>query len=308
VSVFIERWANPPETAVASPGPATVPAGDAAVGGPRAWAMAGGWTLFPRVGPANAYPPEVLRIFDPDAPSEIIRVTDSRTANWAVVRGDQGTTPVAHAPGFAVYNAISAAGIGGLAQGVRSGNGIRMPSLTIPARWFSYTAALPNGLVGLNVPAGEAGPGAVYEAVAWGHYHTNGTVNRTFEVGIEWGLSAPLLPALAGRVTMNWATAANDVARWRCHGIVNHFAGSVAHGSMALNLAQNGTVDNTNPATQPRTFLLGSVGAGGLLDGANASVPVSVATSQRFRIWAVIGPVDNAGTLVVQGGRAWKAA
>ena len=181
---FREVWANPPEhrwdpaawPAITRAAPATVPAAHPAVapGTQETWAMAGGWQLFPPVPAAEAYPPLVLRVTDPADPREVILVRDSRTAAWQVTRGDQGTWPVSHAAGFTVRNAITAAGMASLAQGVPSGNGLVLPGagLTEPA---DRTGNAQLTVASLQVPGGEAGraphtrrwPGAPTTPMAW---------------------------------------------------------------------------------------------------------------------------------------------
>lgn len=126
---------------------------------------------FPTASPA-ASPPTQFRITDPALPSERIRVTDSRTVPWTVVRGDEGTTPVPHLAGFTVEAVITA---GALAEFVQSGGGTMTgplilegsPASQVPAGaangkiWTSDNSgngswqAPPAG--GINPPAGDIG-------------------------------------------------------------------------------------------------------------------------------------------------------
>ena len=178
---YQERWANPTVTAEPPVAPVTVPAGQAGFpavvsGDVQTWPMAGGISWFPRANPGQ-YAPSVLRIFDLAAPTEIIRVLDNGTANWQVQRGDQGTTPVPHAAGFSVWNAVTAAGLAGLQQGVPSGNGLALPRAGRTGSWLlpvtPIEAKCAYMVAGIGIPAGEAVRASVYEAVAWGFYHDN---------------------------------------------------------------------------------------------------------------------------------------
>lgn len=70
---------------------------------------------FPVASPA-ASPPTQFRITDPALPAERITVTDSRTVPWTVVRGAEGTTPVAHAPGFTIQQVVTAGALTAMVQ------------------------------------------------------------------------------------------------------------------------------------------------------------------------------------------------
>lgn len=59
-----------------------------------------------------------FHVADPVAATEIIAVTNVSSTTWTVTRGSDGTTPVAHAEGFAVYQVVPA---GFLASPVFSG-------------------------------------------------------------------------------------------------------------------------------------------------------------------------------------------
>jgi hypothetical protein len=303
---FREAWANPPEFANGSAGPATVAAPHPAVppGTIETWVMSGGWGTFPQVSPGGV--PELLRIFDLRAPGEIIRVTDSRTAAWQVVRGDQGTAPLDHAAGFAVYNAVTAAGLSSLAQGVESGFGVVLPDAaprTYPPAGL-WKDALPHDVAWLEVPPGEAQPGAVYEALAWGWYHTNGFTLQTFYVGMNWGgvnTGGAVLAYCPMTTAGGWNVPANNVARWRLHGLVNIFTGSRAGANLILTISDRGNAvpvpDNTN---LPRTFMAGQPGP--------VIIAADMPAGQRFRIWAQQTLNGGGQEFACQGGKAWKAA
>ena len=57
-----------------------------------------------------------FHVADPVAPSEIIAVTSVSGATWTVTRGAEGTTPVPHASGFAVYQVVTTGFLGAVAS------------------------------------------------------------------------------------------------------------------------------------------------------------------------------------------------
>lgn len=62
----------------------------------------------------SAIPPTQLHIVDPAQPTELIAVTNmsgTGNATWAVTRGAENTTPVAHAAGFTVKQVLTAGGL-----------------------------------------------------------------------------------------------------------------------------------------------------------------------------------------------------
>jgi hypothetical protein len=295
---FEERWANPPDSRVTPGGPATVAAAQGVVpaGTVQTWAMTGGWPLFPTADP-TALPPVIFRIFDLGS-AEIVRVTDSRTANWQVVRGDQGSPVTAHAAGFAVYNAISSAGLSSLARGVPSGNGLNMPGSgltpTPPATW---TDGAQHDVVSLPIPTdpgpparNEIGPGCIYEALVWGWFWNVNTANR-FSGGVYWNVVS------LGRVSWPCPTAmanATVAARWRIHAVVNVTVGVPgtynATCNAILTIADRTAVDL---APFPYTVMFGR----------ETPIGIQSVNAVPFRIW-----VQQTGGIWVQGRRAWKAA
>ena len=233
----------------------------------------------------------MLRVFDLTDPSEIILVRDSRTPVWQVTRGDQGTIPVAHDPGFEVYNAISAAGLGGFAQGVPSGHGLVLPHVAVRAAATWQDAAW-HDAVTLRVPGGEAGPGAVYEALVWGAWHSNNNPDQDWELAVWWGANQ----IGSNNFKWTWAVPAAAPARWRAHTLLNVFSGA-AHANTLL------TIANTNAANAGMyNYMIGPAGS-----GAN-TVGITTATAQDFRV--VVRQQQNGGgqLLSVLGGRAWKSA
>lgn len=65
---------------------------------------------------ASAAPPTQFHVGDPDASTEMILVTNMVGTTWTVTRGDEGSTPVAHAAGFTVTQVVTK---GALAQASR---------------------------------------------------------------------------------------------------------------------------------------------------------------------------------------------
>lgn len=319
--VAAEGWANPVERTIAGlDAPAIVPAGAAAVapGTEETWAMGGRWNMFPAVRD-TAYPPGVLRVFDLAAPPEIIRVRDSTTATWLVVRGDQDTVPVAHRPGFAVRNAVTAAGLAGLAQGLPSGNGLILPraarrSFGVTGDGSSWNGAALRYAVFMTVPGGEAGRGAVYEATAWGYYHSNNFPDP-FGFALCWG--DPVDPdlgittTLGGPVTLD-QTASPAVqsaapARWRMHAMVHIYDGE-AHGQVMLHLADRHGIATPN-GTDPGVVVNQVNGANTYLGGPQfGPVPVETTRDQQFGIAAAMTKSGGGQLVATLGGWAWKSA
>ena len=204
--------------------------------------------------------------------------------------GDLGTVPVQHRAGFAVYNAISAAGLGTLAQGVPSGNGLVLPGAarTTSVTWKDNAN---HEVAGIDVPGGEAGQGALYELLAWGLYHdNNNAVPQDFTVGVWWG-------AVSFGVPHNFKWGDHQLptapARWRIHAIANVLGTSEAHASTLATFARQNPVNNT-----VRSYLLGPPDA----------VAVGLTTDQRFRVMIQQNQNGGGQMLTVLGSRGWKSA
>ena len=316
-AAFTERWANPPEHGPFPP--ATVPAAKtaAAAGDMETWVIAGGWAQFPAVDDTARYP-GVLRIYDRAAPSEIIRVRRNPGATWEVTRGDQGTTPVAHAAGFTIANAVTSAGLRALARAVPSGNGLVLPAANIGT--ITWAGNTESDIARLRVPAGEAVPGSVYEAFAWGTYHTNNFPfdTRTIVYRIRWG------PEQIGSYEFHfpWQVPAGDDGRFRIRATVNIQDGSRAACSAVLQIAERNGVDLDLPYTH--TYLMGPVpgypagtasapgvkGDSGYpgADLADGSVFVTTNADVDFRL--TYQNLDNGGGMFqrVLASRVWRVA
>ena len=69
--------------------------------------------------------PAIVRVYDLDDPREILRVVGNQSGSaWTVIRGDQGSQVVPHAPGARMWPVISAAALAGRAQGTPAGTGL----------------------------------------------------------------------------------------------------------------------------------------------------------------------------------------
>jgi hypothetical protein len=307
---IIETWANPAVI------PATVPAGAAAVpaGTPERWDMAGGWAQFPAAS-AAAWPPVKFRIFDLNNPPEIILVETTAGPAWDVIRGDAGTTPVDHPPGFAVHNVITGPGMANLAQGVPSGNGLVLPAAGRRAAAEGALAAELFPVAALPVPAFEATPGSVYELLAFGYFWTGGGT-QNLHAELTWTGAAPLaagtwqlIPNPPGIVPGNpanvpprnppgAAAGPDQSARWRAHGLISFYGGAgpatFASGSLLLQLG-----DSIGPATQHLDLIAG--------DTTPAGVPVATTGPAAAQMALQLVNNGGGGRIFVTGGKAWRA-
>ena len=99
----LEVYANQPSTTVSSGGT------DAPVAGTQqTWTVASS-SAFPAAS-SSGTPPTQFHVADASssASSELIAVTDVSGTTWTVTRGAEGTTPVAHASGFTIYQVVTA--------------------------------------------------------------------------------------------------------------------------------------------------------------------------------------------------------
>lgn len=95
----LELFNNYPQTTVSSGGTTAPVAGTT-----ESWTVASSATFPAATSAAGTY----FRVSDPAQPSETIKVTNISGTTWSVVRGDDGTTPVAHTTGFTVKQVVSA--------------------------------------------------------------------------------------------------------------------------------------------------------------------------------------------------------
>ena len=103
----IELYTNDASTTITSGGTSAPAAGT-----PELWTAAS-WSSFATASPSTT-PPTKIHIADPALPGELIEVLNTSTG--LVVRGAQGTTPVAHAASFTVQNVYPAGWAGSLDQ------------------------------------------------------------------------------------------------------------------------------------------------------------------------------------------------
>jgi hypothetical protein len=318
--VWEELWANPPGT------PVTVPVAQPAVpaGTQQTWPVGGDLAQLPAADP-TARPPQLFRVFDLADPREHILVRDSRTSSWSVTRGDGGTPTVDHAAGFELHNVIAADGMRTRVGGAPSGNGLVLPACGNRSILGPYYDAEYHGCAGIEVPAGEAVPGSVYEAIAWGSWQSGntgsagGTPPGTGDARPELYIHAGLGWGLAGIGQSAWRVAdftpsapifgQNQLARWRMHGLINIFGdigpGAMAHASTSLTLSADVDVDRPTP-----TMLVGPIdnappwGQRGIVTDADRTFVLAFALATTV----VVGGPATGGLWVCQGGKAWRAA
>ena len=289
MSVFTEAWAN------AQTAEATVTAGGTApVAGPETWTMGGGFAQFPQADPA-LIPPSLFRVYDRDAPAEAILVTDTVTAPgaWQVTRGDQGTPALTHAPGFTVLSLLSPAGLAALAAGVPSRNGLDLPAAGLTGRQNWNDQNVRHTLARLPVPGGEAVPGSVYEASAWGVHVTRTGVTTSPRFGLDWDVQ------LAAATFTVPTTASNQIARWKVHAVVSILTpGNLATVGMAVWISADGAPDNPAvTATWVRRYMIGDP----------ASKPVTTSTDQVMTLWHMtVAP--NTQDFTLMGSKEWRSA
>lgn len=105
----VELFANLPQTTVSSGG-TTAPAG----GTQETWTVASS-ASFPAASSAGTVPAK-FHVADVAASSELIRVINVSGVTWTVIRGAEGTTPVAHTAGFTACQVVTAGWLGSVAQ------------------------------------------------------------------------------------------------------------------------------------------------------------------------------------------------
>lgn len=96
-----EVFTNDAQTVVNSGGTSAPPGGTSEM-----WTVASPG-VFPTASSA-APRPTIFHVADTAFPTEVIAVTNTSGGNWTVTRGAEGSTPIAHSPGFVVKQAITA--------------------------------------------------------------------------------------------------------------------------------------------------------------------------------------------------------
>lgn len=94
-------FSNDAQTVVSS-GDTSAPADDLA----ETWTVASPGA-FPTVASTTSRP-TTFHVADTALPAEVIAITDTSGAIWTVTRGAEGSTPVAHSPGFSAKQVITA--------------------------------------------------------------------------------------------------------------------------------------------------------------------------------------------------------
>src|SRR5258708_13455422 len=106
MAVATEVFTNNAQTTVSSGG-----TGAPASGTTETWTVASS-SSFPAIGTGQT---QQFHIADPAATTEKILVKQVSGTTWTVVRGDEGTTPVTHAPLFTINQVATAAWLGSAA-------------------------------------------------------------------------------------------------------------------------------------------------------------------------------------------------
>jgi hypothetical protein len=150
----IEVFANNPNTTVASGGT------DAPAGGTvESWTVNSSST-FPTASTGSAQ----FHVGDPDAPTEVILVTNISGTTWTVTRGAEGSTPVAHDAGFTIYQVTTAGFLASVEVNPMTTLGdmeYAGSAGTVPVRLAGNTSATKNFLL-------STGSGSAANAPSWG--------------------------------------------------------------------------------------------------------------------------------------------
>jgi len=162
-SLAVEIFGNIPTTTVTSGG-TTAPAS----GTQETWTVASS-TGFPAAS-SSATPPTQFHVADVALNSEMISVINVSGTTWTVIRGDEGTTPVAHGAGFTIYQVVSA----GAYTQLRSVDWLNVVTMfgADPVGTADSTTAWTNAI------AGARASGAVVYGPA-GTYKTTSTIDYT---------------------------------------------------------------------------------------------------------------------------------
>lgn len=145
----IETYQNVPQTQV-NTGGTDAPA----PGTSQSWTVASSGS-FPAASTGGTQPTQ-FHISDPALAGEIITVTNISGLTWTVIRGAEGTTPVAHTAGFTIKQVVTA---GGLSVAATGQNGWCAPGAvtaeSFPRIQSAGSQALTSGtlaIVGISLP------------------------------------------------------------------------------------------------------------------------------------------------------------
>lgn len=287
MSITTELWANPATSTTVTSGGTTAPA----QGTSESWTMAGGYASFPAAS-NSAAPNSQFHVIDPALPTELIAVTNVSGTTWTVTRGAEGTSPVAHASGFAVIQVVTAAGLDNLLQGPQSGNGLALPRANVNTSILSVVNNNTTALVAasMSVPANEATAGSIYEIEAWGVYGT-ASANTNLTFAVSWG--AVTLGSNAFTMPASQSIAAPS--RWRFKGSVSIQSGPVACSNFRLEY-----VNSNSAGTAGSFFLYG--------DNAVTGKSITTSSTETFELTLQWTTQSTSNGIYVFGGKAWKAA
>jgi hypothetical protein len=271
--VFVEGWVNYPaaEATVTAAWPAALP------GAKETWAVTGG--TMPPWPPASATqnPPDLYRVFDPADPREIIQVQHQGPGTWQVLRGDQGSLPVAHKAGAKLRPFITANGLASRVQGVPSGLGITLDNRRITdavtltrSGGGGWGPAPVQYIVGpMPIPKGELNSGATYEAVAWGTYSIGtaldpGNLPLATRPSLAFGIG--FAGGILDKLTWRFGGAYPVGCRFRCHAYaVSYPAGAGPQGTPTPQVSANMTLTMATSATEtvqvPQVAMIGTTAA-----------------------------------------------
>jgi hypothetical protein len=286
-TTYVERWPSALTGRVWSPGFA----GTGGQGIIETWTLAGAYLAWPDF-PENSG--QLMRVYDPQLPQEIIRVLGHVTGStYRVMRADQGSTPVQHPAGFELTPCLSAESIGALAQGVPSGNGLVLPAANGVLAIQSWTDTARRRLVGLTVPANEAAQGALYQATVfgWVDIGINGGP-KNVEFGQTWGPGNGTTIGF-NNWTINRGATQGRECRYRLDCWLQiHNGVACASTRLMQQITVDASVWDTN------CYLVGPV---------NTGTGINVTAAADYTVYGIMtgGP---AATFYLIGGRAWRAA
>jgi hypothetical protein len=188
--VPLEAFANLANTTVTSGGTDAPSAGTV-----ETWTVASS-SAFPDV--SVTFPPTQCHVTDIAANSEIILVTNISGTTWTVTRGAEGTTPVAHNPGFEIYQVTTAGW-----QNTQSAlPGASLDWINAAARYGADPTGTNDSTTAIQDALNAAGPGQVVYLPA-GTYETLAPLNIPPGVTLA-GDSAILGDASGDTIPASW--------------------------------------------------------------------------------------------------------
>ena len=208
-----EIFANQPSTTISSGG-TTAPA----AGTQESWTAASS-ASFPAASSSTASQPTQFHVVDTALQSEIIAVINVSGTTWTVLRGAEGTTPVAHTAGFTVRQVVTSGWLANL-QGTANGFAYQFYPEFFGAKGdgaFLYDVAITSGqatltTVGLPAPSAptvnNSGAGGT---VAAGTYQVKVTYVNAFGETLASSASATTTSGTTSKITVtspgSWTNA-----------------------------------------------------------------------------------------------------